>query len=383
VTAVPSALWAGAITFVSVSTVKTRSASIPSYLNASLVHEYEDRTRNTVPSLRSTRGLFTYNVGEGLLVHFLHLAHLPLLLMEASVHAKLDNTRFTYYGRSYGVGASIGLLDDDILGDPLATRYVFQERGYNAQVTCIYNLTTDWTITQVSKNNFRAQEFLPNSASFYYADYFGYGSTPMVAIGVAPSKTDGRILGIATGLDQAFLNTTQCSIDFQPTLFNITVGTIGRNITVTPVSHTGVEDIELLGNLSFTAIRQFLLISTDQTGLYTCLVGISFNNSIGDYNLSLANADHEPVSEANVTIAGLQNSITAKTDDILGAYAAAQTMVARSTSNTTGTVDVLAFKFGEDAYIYAVVVMNVVILMVVLVEAWRTRGWKELGELII
>ena len=62
------------------------------------------------------------------------------------------------------------------------------------------------------------------------------------------------------------------------------------------------------------------------------------------------------------------------TDDILGAYAAAQIMVARSTSNTTGTVDVLALKFGPNAYIYAVVVMNGVILLVVLVEAWRTRG---------
>ena len=120
----------------------------------------------------------------------------------------------------------------------------------------------------------------------------------MVAIGVGHIRTDGRILGIAAGSNFAFLNTTKCSINFQPTLFNVTVGIIWRNITITPVSHTGVEDIEPSGNLSFAAIHQFLLICTDQTGLYSSLLGISFNNSISDYNLSLGNPGHRPVSQA-------------------------------------------------------------------------------------
>jgi hypothetical protein len=54
-----------------------------------------------------------------------------------------------------------------------------------------------------------------------------------------PLTTDpeeiGRMIGIAAGSDYATLNNTQCTIDFQPAQFNVTVDTINRNITVTPI----------------------------------------------------------------------------------------------------------------------------------------------------
>lgn len=381
VTVVPSALWAGAITVVSVSVTKSTVVSTPSYLNATLVHEYTDRSGVSVPSLRSTKGAFTYNVGQSLIGSLLSSAS-SATTVDGSLrqHAKLDNTRFTYSGRSYGIGASVGLLDDVILGNPLATHYTFQETGYDAHVACIYNSSSNFTIIQFLKNNFAIEGYAPNGIRPEYADYFGYSEGPIVAIGVSSVQTPGRMMGITAGAAYDFLNTTQCLIDFVPTIFNVSVGIIGRNITVTPVSTNGVSDISPSGNLSYTTMRQFLLVSTDQTGLYTSLVGISFNNSISDYNLSLANAGREPVSRANSTLEGLQNSVTAMADDILGAYAAAQVMIGKSTSDTAGTVEVLALQFGQNVYIYSVTVMNAVILLAVVVEWWRTRGWRGLEE---
>jgi hypothetical protein len=280
-------------------------------------------------------------------------------------------------GCSYGIGALIGLLDDEILGNPLATQHCFQERGYNAQVTCIYNSSSNYLIEHVSTSDYAVTGRLPNSDHLEYYDYFGYGPGPLVSIATASTQTPGRILAIAAGSDYAFLNTTQCSINFQPTLFNVTVGTIGRNITVVPVS-TAVEDIDPSGNLSYTTMRQFDYISSDQTGLYTSLVGISFNDSIGDYNMSRAFLGLAPAREAEATLKGLENSVTAMTDDMLGAYAAAQIMVAKSTSNTVGYIQILSLRFGQNVFIYAIAVVNGLIVCAVLVVGCWTRGWKGL-----
>jgi hypothetical protein len=68
--------------------------------------------------------------------------------------------------------------------------------------------------------------------------YIGHDDAPsIVAIGVAAVQTDGtKYVGIAAGSNYAFLNTTQCSVDHIPTLFNITFDVKAKNITVLPVS---------------------------------------------------------------------------------------------------------------------------------------------------
>jgi hypothetical protein len=83
-----------------------------------------------------------------------------------------------------------------------------------------------------------------------------------------------------------------------------------------------------------------------------------------------------PVTEAEATLRGLENSVTAMTDDILGAYAAAQIVVARSTSNTVGSIQILSLKFWQNVFINAIAIVNRVIVCVVIVVGCRTRGWK-------
>jgi hypothetical protein len=78
-------------------------------------------------------------------------------------------------------------------------------------------------------------------------------------------------VGIAARFNYAFPNATQCSVDYIPTLFNITVNVKAKNITVVPVSSS--EDANLEGNIAHISTRQLALISNDQTNLYQLLVG--------------------------------------------------------------------------------------------------------------
>jgi hypothetical protein len=109
-----------------VSVPKEGNVLVPSFSNISLLHKYRDRVGGSVTYLKSTRGFFTYNIREGLLRSLLSSAS-SATTVDNSIrqHSKLHNTAFAYLGRSCRSGASTGFLDIEILGNSLATQYIF------------------------------------------------------------------------------------------------------------------------------------------------------------------------------------------------------------------------------------------------------------------
>lgn len=383
---VPSALWAGAITPISVIAFEQQTIPLPSYSNTTLLNQnWTDRSN--LPSVRNSKGFFTYNVGEEFLGDLLASAA-SATTIDGSVrqHAKSDFSRYTYSGRSYGAGASVGLTDDNIILDPLVTQYSFQEAGYAPMVTCIYNTSSAYSIdpTALSPFVYAASGLLPNSnpGQQEWSRYTGYSTDTIVAIGVATDPEEiGRMIGIAAGSDYATLNDTQCTIDFQPAQFNVTVDTINRNITVTPVKGVAnTTNIEPSGMLTFLTTWQLTLISTDQTSLYSSLVGNSINASVNNYITAVANGNGDPPTIAEATLAGMSNSVSAMIDDILTDYASAQLMVANDTQAATASVGFQALQLGQQEYIIGITIFNGIIIMLVLAEAVRTRGWKGLVD---
>jgi hypothetical protein len=204
---VPAALWAAAITPVSVSAFESGTISIASYSNLSFLQaRYTDRTG--LPSVSTKKGMFTYNPEEAYLGSLLYSAS-SATTIDGSIrqHAKFDYSRFTYHGRSFGVGASVGLMDDEFTQNSLATQYEFQETGYYPIVNCIYNESAAYILNDVGweapdgTHVYFASGYLPNSGERQeWARYPGFNMDAIVAIGVS-STTDavGHILGIAAG----------------------------------------------------------------------------------------------------------------------------------------------------------------------------------------
>lgn len=67
-------------------------------------------------------------------------------------------------------------------------------------------------------------------------------------------------------------------------------------------------------------------------------------------------------------------------DDMLLGYASAQLVVGNFSDATPAVVNRVALRVGQDIYIHAVFGVNVVILVLVLAEAVRTRAWKALVD---
>ena len=340
---------------------------------------YDPRVAFRGPLLRTAKGLFSFSLGMRMLGSLVaSAASATVVGAGARQHPKIDNTRYTYNGRSYGVGASAGLADSPITDDPLTLSYVFQENGLRADVECIYNSSTQFIITGEEETYiYPAVGYLPDSGSSEeYPDYVGHGLDAIVAIGVTNSDSTERILGIAAGKSYDNLNATQCTINFIPRIFDVSVSLSDHLINVTD-SSSGI-DFAARRNLAHILTRQFELIANDQTNRYVSLIGDSFNSSIASYNISVSSNDTQSPSEASATLAGLTNSVTAMVDDLLVAYSSAQLMIMNDTSLVPATVKFHAFRYGSELYIYLTFVINTVILLLVVEEALRTRGWKDL-----
>ncbi|KAK2769906.1 hypothetical protein CKAH01_14921 [Colletotrichum kahawae] len=380
----PAALWVGALTPVTAEGSREASLSLPSYGNTEILLSNWTQ-RLGLQSTRTPRGFFTYNVGElstGKIIET--AASATTVDGSARRHSKMDNTGYFYNGRSYGVGVSIGLVDDDIVRNQYVTNYTFQEAGYKAISTCIHNSTTDYHLECHTDSTFpycSALGRLPNSLAEGFANYPSWGPGNIVAVAVTSDPTrPGRMLGIAAGSKYTLLNTTQCELQFVPTLFNITVDPIGKTIEVTPLKVTGISDIEPKGNLTFLANWQYTLIASDQTNLYSSLIGNAMYTNIENYKISQEATGHQAGSESDVALRALEESFDASMDDILSGYAAAQLMGANVTQETRVEVYRTVLRLGQEAWILTVLVLNLVLIFAATEEAVRTRCWKDLDE---
>ncbi|KAF1998288.1 hypothetical protein P154DRAFT_555365 [Amniculicola lignicola CBS 123094] len=379
---VPAALWAGSITPFISRAVTSGTLLLPSYEDVSFIKEYPMEIGNTGPSLRNSKGFFGYSPGTQQIGNLLSSAAAASSIGKTRpVHPKMDNTQFSFKGRSYGVGAPVGLADVAISGNKQAAGYIYQEEGYLTNVTCIYNSSSQFQLSPTFNAwIYAASGNLPDSIeSPEYSSYIGIDGKAIVAMGVSHSESSARrYIAITTGESYRFLNNTQCELVFTPTLFNVTVDLSNLNITVNPIST--VPDFNPQRNLTRTMVRQFELLSNDLTNLYVSLLGDALNSSIAAYNMSRISASRDPFTEDEATLAGLTNSITAMADDMLVSYASAQVMVGKFFTSQSAVVYLYSLQFGQRAYIYAIFTLNLLILLAVAAEAIRTHGWRDLGR---
>jgi hypothetical protein len=380
---VPAALWAGSMSPSVARTIGSGMLLVPSYEDISMIREYPMMIGAAGPSMRSRRGFFAYSVGQQQSGRLMGSAASASSIGRGQehLHPKLDNTQFSYRGRSYGVGAPVGLMDQGLSSNTQIAGYQYQEAGYLANVTCMYNTTSDFKLSgPVSEWIYAASGNLPDSVGGgEYSNYIGHDGRAIVAMGVAYSEqSPRRYLAIAAGEAYGFLNNTQCEFDFIPMMFNVTVDIGMLNITVRP--STMMRDFNPQRNITRTVVRQFELMSNDMTNLYVSLLGEAFNSSIAAYKMSRASASRDPFTDEEATLAGLTNSITAMADDMLVAYASAQLMVGRMFTPQPARVYLYALQFGQPGYIYAIFTLNLLIICAVLAEAVRTYGWASLGS---
>ena len=166
-------------------------------------------------------------------------------------HSKNDNPSWSYVGRSYGVGSSVGVaLRPDSHDDLLS--YSYYETGYEVESSCIYNTTSAFNLTLVYRNFqpangsnvelniYVASGFLPNS--YLESDFitFPLVQTNQTSEGLltwaASSKNNLNYASIAAQGSYGSFDTIECLIDFVLTNFSVTVNVTSSTIKVLPLN---------------------------------------------------------------------------------------------------------------------------------------------------
>lgn len=248
---IPNAIWAGALT-----PARTTSQSYSSQLLD--VPQYSDASKEIWGNLEFTRknrrnftsmGIFTYSPNYDLLSLILNQ---PTSGNVSQIHKKPDNTRYSFSGRSYGVGSSVGLVDKDVIdSNNLTLGYNYTEIGYRTQVTCAINPSSNWQflVPDIVQPRSRGARYpsiwfvngsLPNNSTEGYTACSVDSSDGNFALVGQANNAQNNFSIAATGNYTAF-DKISCGVDFTPASFLVAVNRTDQLIVVTPLQDSNTN----------------------------------------------------------------------------------------------------------------------------------------------
>ena len=300
------------------------------------------------------------------------------------LYPKLEAPGWSYSNRSYGAGASQGLYSPTVDSNDSYTAYSYEEPGYWSQVACFYNETSNLTITRSDSVEdsplalWLVEGSLPNTVANNISSYTLTTENTLwydEALGWSAAAANGRnMLAIATIVSGHWYtpwNMMQCSINFQPTLFKVAVNLTQSMISVTPSdSQTGFDPT---GSLQTAVMSNLDLISRISSN-----IGISTLGAVLNTNAAAMKANNPGMIEDEIFLRAGENMVTALIDDLLVAEASRQMIIDNSSVAAPVDKKFDAIRLGSPQYIYISLAINIILVCIVLVEAFRTEAWYHL-----
>ncbi|KAF8849239.1 hypothetical protein BDZ45DRAFT_773305 [Acephala macrosclerotiorum] len=270
---------------------------------------------------------------------------------------KGDNTNYTYYGRSYDMDSSVGLVDEGFSKIQQLTSYTYSELGYQSDFTCMRNGSSVSEFVQITGTStggipviyiFRSSSPISSKVDGGYRVAELNGSNN---IRTAKSWIDNTIWMVDYTKPYAYLDiqamggytqlkNIQCMGRFIPTRFSVHVDVVQRLINVTPVTTQDVDNVDSTGVLASQAGDSLAAMSFISTNSYTQILGNMLQNNI-----------------FNVKKQG-----TGEMDEEL----------------TLFTASMQALRIGKPIFIYAGAAVNALLVLILLAQAIWTRLWDGL-----
>lgn len=306
-------------------------------------------------------------------------------------HPKIDNSTWTYRGRSYGKGSLAGLLEPvNTTEKPADVSFSYQESGYNISASCskqtnvIFPFEEYYTGGSGQLNVWSSQVVMLDSGNVsippFYAASSVYDKVNSAPFGYFAWTAffDKGIYYIATSSQphswSHALNNMLCTIEFAPMSFHINVSRLDQSITVTPLE--GIDNFNQTGNITDAIMSDLDLFSRTSSSSVTftpLYYAISNNVQAAKtaYNASVDAAWELSLRDAIVEVA----------DDLL-TY---QGILAIGRNDSESVLQPVqrqfaAIKIGQTEYHFALLVINILLCTIYLYEASRTRYWKHLPD---
>jgi hypothetical protein len=316
---------------------------------------------------------------------------------KAPVHAKLDRAGYSFIGRSYGTGGSVGFVNISQVQTPLF--HSFEETGLQAEVECIVNKTaefrleelfsaTDGMLVFTTHGNHTLPEGLSiepcRQSARISADVFAWGSvynnrsTSWFSLAAVPDICLGGETGGGGGCEYGFrqLHQTQCQLNFTARKFDVKVDNTGRTISVSPgPSIEWPSDADALLNELSSSYNDI-----------SCSAGTSGGSLLGTAihsNINILRALRNDTSFNEETMLhSVEHFIADLTDNHLMSFVQARYFSSpEERRSVNADITKYAVVYGEAKFIYAAFVLNLSIIIICAIEALRTQFWKYISNL--
>ena len=168
------------------------------------------------------------------------------------------------------------------------------------------------------------------------------------------------------------LNSTQCTATFTPTEFQVDVNVRSTTIAVTP--QRALQDFESTGSLVNYMMASFGFLSRISPNVVVSAIGTSLSANQFNYNLIHPGLN----ATTELPLRTMEASFAAVLDDLLLGEAAAQLALNQISSTVDVAKDFDAIQIGSLRYTIIPLVVNSVLIIISLLEAVRTRVWRDL-----
>jgi hypothetical protein len=393
ITSIPAAIWAGALTPTVVEVMLNTTIPVVSYPNNSMQPFETDGWISSTRKWQQTRqGMFSYGPQLDRYSNFIadgstasSVDGLPVL------NRKADNSNYTYHGRSYGIAASVGVMDGELTGNTHLLRYSFNETGYRTTYTCVFNASSKSTLTATeyeggSVYRFRSGYEHAGGGGYWAADLSG-GDNILAAGAWFIDAEDEPMPGTYKyGVDiygagnYTVFNTTQCIGTFVPATFEVNVDATERSITVIPSSNANgkVDEIDPQHLIVKSAGDTLAALAIMSTTAYFSTLGQMFLNNL--FNVHQQAINSSEIDSAR-TLRAVAESLQALADQNIFSSAGAQLVIGNVSQDTSAIAYVSGIQIGQAGFIYAAVAINAAIVLILVFEAAVTRLWRRSTKL--
>ncbi|MCJ1358082.1 MAG: hypothetical protein MMC33_008080 [Icmadophila ericetorum] len=335
---VPAAFWAGAITPVPTTETLNRNFSIPYYSPDPNGRYWNKTVGVSVQNIsRSSLGSFSYSPVRTIMGSMLdNAAYAVAPNTSTQIYRKLDNTGYTFQGRSYGVGASVGLVEmpqqDGLLN------YTLVESGFMANVTCWYNRITTFHVSPRPGYAWYWQGCGHISSGDHECySVPGYDDSEVVILAGDPYRGQNE-WGIATGQGATGALPNR-SKHFNPSMDALSLGA---------------------DKLQFNVVQQIGAVAQTSCSSHSNIANTQAAQSNG-----FAPTD---LNEEEINLLGIQTSLEVLVDAILVGFASAQFDI-----DPNGTLPIVmnatyaAIKLGDERFVVLTSVINLTTVLPFLV----------------
>jgi hypothetical protein len=316
------------------------------------------------------------------------------------VHTKLDRSGYSFVGRNYGTGGSVGLFNIADVVSPLALS--FDEPGLYVNVTCIRNDTAAFHLEDQHADNGLAMwdaigsKTLPEGLDmqvgkfgtrfglvgyieqdlFSWASAYNNKSTSYISLAACPNSCGDGNWTACGGYGFAQLHKTQCRLDFSAKNFRLEVDNVARTIAVTPGDT--VDWPKYADTLLAELAAEHTYIAYNDGAFGGSMLGKAIRSNI---NLLRAYRNETNVT-TDIMLAGVESFVADLFDNSLLSFSQSQYFGNENErKNITATLTRNVVVYGEAKFIYATVLLNALILVIYVTEAVRSRFWAGLTDL--